>query len=102
MHSSKYGMMQIDSLTKMGEVSCAEELTCITGMFSVVQSVFIRNTFATYMWHGKILIEILQNYSTSTVLHKKATYRNAMHVLKLPLQQNSIKDFMVQNSENIN
>ena len=46
-------MMQIDCLTKLGEVSCAEELTCITDMFSVEQSVFISNTLAMYMWHGK-------------------------------------------------
>ena len=36
--------MQIDSLTKLGKFSCAEELTCITDMFSVEQSVFISNT----------------------------------------------------------
>jgi len=32
------------------------------------------------------------------MLYKKATYRVAMHILKLSMQQNSIKDFMVQNS----
>jgi len=46
-------MMQIDSLTKSGEVSCAKALTRITGMFSVEQGVFISNIFATCMWHGK-------------------------------------------------
>jgi hypothetical protein len=46
---------------------------------------------------GKILPVFLK-YSTSTVLYETATYRIAMHVLKLSLQQNSIKDFMVQNS----
>ena len=44
LHSSKYGIMQIDSLTKLGKFSCAEELTCITDVFSVEQSVFISNT----------------------------------------------------------
>jgi hypothetical protein len=53
LHSSKYGMMQTDSLTKLGKVSCAEELTCITDMFSAKRSVFINSTFVTYMWHGK-------------------------------------------------
>jgi hypothetical protein len=28
-------MMENDSLTKLGKVSCAEELTCFTDMFSV-------------------------------------------------------------------
>jgi len=32
------------------------------------------------------------------MLYKKATYRVGMRALKLSLQQNSIKDFMVQNS----
>ena len=45
--SSKYGMMQIDSLTKLGKVSCAGELICIRDMFSVEQSLFITNTFVT-------------------------------------------------------
>jgi len=53
LHSSNYGMMQIHSLTKLRKVSCAEELTCTTDMFSVEQSVFISNTFAIYMRHGK-------------------------------------------------
>jgi hypothetical protein len=34
-------MMQIGSLTKSGKVTGAKALTCITGMFSVEQSVFI-------------------------------------------------------------
>jgi hypothetical protein len=46
-------MVQLDSLTKLGKISYAEVLTCITDMFSVEQSVFISNTFATCMWHGK-------------------------------------------------
>jgi len=46
-------MMQIDSLTKMGKISYAEGLTCITDVFSVEQSVSIVNIFAMYMWHGK-------------------------------------------------
>jgi hypothetical protein len=39
-------MMPIDSLTKSGKVTCAKVLTCITGMLSVEQSVFISNIFA--------------------------------------------------------
>jgi hypothetical protein len=31
--SSKYSMMQIDSLTKLGKVSYAEEVTCIRDVF---------------------------------------------------------------------
>jgi hypothetical protein len=46
-------MMPIDSLTTSGKVSCAEALTCITGMFCVEQSVFISNTLAMYVQHGK-------------------------------------------------
>ena len=46
-------MMQIDSLTKLGKISYAEGLTCITDVISVEQSVFISNTFAMCMWHGK-------------------------------------------------
>ena len=44
-------MMQTDTVTKLGKVYGAEELTCI--MFSVEQSVFIGNTFAMYMYHKK-------------------------------------------------
>ena len=89
--------MQTDSLTKLGKISYAEGLTCITDVFSVEQSVSIVSIFAMYKWHGKMLPEVLYKYSTSTVLYKTATYRIAMHVLKLSLQQNSMKDFMVQN-----
>jgi hypothetical protein len=46
----------------------------------------------------KLLPEVFQKYSTSTVLYKKATYRIAMRVLKCSLQKNSIQDFLVQNS----
>ena len=45
--------MQIDSLTKLGKISYAEGLTCITDVFSVEQSMTIVNIFALYMWHGK-------------------------------------------------
>jgi hypothetical protein len=45
--------MQIDSLTKLCKDSSAEELPCITDMFSFEQSVFISNTFAVYMCYGK-------------------------------------------------
>ena len=37
LHSSIYGMMQIDSLTKLGKISYAEGLTCITDVFCNVQ-----------------------------------------------------------------
>jgi len=57
--NSKYGMMQIDSLTKLHKISKAKELTCITDVISVEQSVFIVNIFAMYMWHGKMLPEVL-------------------------------------------
>ena len=53
MHSSKFGMIQIDSLIKLGKISYAEGLTCITDVISVEQSVSIVNIFAMYMWHGK-------------------------------------------------
>jgi len=53
LHSSKYGMMQIDSLTKLGKISYAEGLTCITDVISAEQSVSIVNIFALYKWHGK-------------------------------------------------
>ena len=46
-------MMQIDSLTKMGKISYAEGLTCITDVISVEQSVSIVNIFALYKLHGK-------------------------------------------------
>jgi hypothetical protein len=46
-------MMQIDSLAKLGKVSCAEELTCTIDMFSLEQSMFICNTFALHKCHGK-------------------------------------------------
>jgi hypothetical protein len=59
LHSSKYGMMPIDSLTKLGKISYAEGLTCITNVISVEQSVFIVGIFAIYMWHGKMLPEVL-------------------------------------------
>jgi hypothetical protein len=90
--------MQTDSLTKLHKISKAKEITCITDVISVEQSVFIINIFAMYMWHGKMLPEVLLKYSLSTLLYKTATYRIVVHVLKLSLQQNSIKVFMVQNS----
>ena len=49
LYLNKYGMMQIDSLTKSGKVFSAEELICITDMFYIEQSVFISNTFAMYL-----------------------------------------------------
>jgi hypothetical protein len=59
LHSSKYGMMQIESLTKLRKISNAKELNCITDVISVEQSVFIVNIFAMYMWHEKMLPEVL-------------------------------------------
>ena len=59
MHSSKYGMMQIDSLTKLGKISYAEGLTCITDVISVEQSVSIVSIFALYNCMGKMLPEVL-------------------------------------------
>jgi hypothetical protein len=59
LHSSKCGTMQIDSLTKLGKISYAEELTCITDVISVEQSLSTVNIFALYMWHGKMLPEVL-------------------------------------------
>jgi len=45
--------MQTDCLTKLGKISYAEGLTCITDVISVEQSVSIVNIFALYKWHGK-------------------------------------------------
>jgi hypothetical protein len=59
LHSSKYGMIQIDSLTKLGKISYAEELSCITGVISVEQSMSTVIIFALYMWHGKMFPEVL-------------------------------------------
>jgi len=45
-------MMQIQSVTKLGK-SVVQKSSIEPQMFSVEQSVFISNTFAIYMWHGK-------------------------------------------------
>jgi len=51
--------MQIDSPTKLGKISYAEGLICITDVISVEQSVSIVNIFAMYKWHGKNVAKFL-------------------------------------------
>jgi hypothetical protein len=59
LHSSKYGTMQIDSLTKLGEVSYAEDLTCITDMFLLNKVCSLAILMQCTCGLGKILIEVL-------------------------------------------
>jgi hypothetical protein len=60
--------MQIDFLTKVGKDSGAEELSCITDTFSVEQSVFISNTFAVYMCHGKNVASFVKIFHIDSVV----------------------------------
>jgi hypothetical protein len=60
--------MQIDSLTRLGKDSDAEELPCITDMFSVEQSVFISNTFAVYTCHGKNVASFVKTFHIDSVV----------------------------------
>jgi hypothetical protein len=64
-------MMQTDCLTKLGEVSCAEQLTCYTDMFSVEQSGFISNSIAA-MYRKK---NVARNFVT--ILHIKSVVQNS-------------------------
>jgi len=60
--------MQIDSLSKLGKDSGAEELPCITDMFSVEQSVFISNTFAVYMCHKNVARSFVKIFHINSVV----------------------------------
>jgi hypothetical protein len=59
---------------------------CFLCMFSVKQSMLISNTFATYMWHGKNTDKSFVQIFHINSVYIIATYRIAMHVLKLSLQ----------------
>jgi len=93
--SSKYGMMQIDSLRWVKSLvqrsSLASQICrLLSKMWSL--AILLRRTCR----EKNVARRFVKIFHINSVVLKKATYRITMHVLKLSLQQNSLQDFMVQ------